>query len=200
MVKIADLRKQREIERAWRERDPRQQAMVPWPIKCRIDEFRKSLIKPAAVVEAHLAKPDVLIAPALLDRRGPRQAALAKLKATLKGARIDGGKDYLEIRWLEPHAHLLQDIRRRGEKQQCILVHLAICHKETFGAVSIWQSWLTETPMHALGRLLERAPKTNLHDALFTVAKQFAAADVNQVTNNLHCTYHTPTARLGPML
>jgi hypothetical protein len=174
----ADPRKRRECEAAWRQHAPLQ-GRVPYPIKGAVAAFKRRLTKPAANVARHLASPERLIAPALRHRGLARKAALQALIDALPGAIVVGSKDAVQIRYLTAHRHLIQDPSDPGEQQDCVICRVALAYREAFGGVTLWESWLTETPDHALARVLERSPDTDLRRALLLAAATFTSADAD---------------------
>jgi hypothetical protein len=122
---VADPRKRRQIESAWRRHDPAQ-GRVPFEAKRRLYTFKRALTASAARIERHLSPHDPLLA-ACIRRRGlPRQRALTALRMTLRDAVISGSKDCVEVRWLAPREHLIVDTEHPGECQDSVCVHVAL--------------------------------------------------------------------------
>jgi hypothetical protein len=177
---VADPRKRREVEAAWRQHDP-WQGRVPFEVKCRLHEFKRALSAAAQRVEDHLSPHDPLLA-ACIRRRGlSRQRAVAALRAALPGAVVSGSRDCIEVRWLAPRRHLIIDTEHPGELQDGVCVHIALLWREPNGAVTFHLNYLLEVPDHAAARFLQRAPAADLRAALFAAASAFTAADQQDV-------------------
>jgi hypothetical protein len=178
----AVLRKNRGIERAWRQHDPRQ-GKIPRVAQRQLKLFKRGLARHTAEITRHLfadgGLPDSVVLDCI-DRRGlARQQALRRARALLDGAVINGSRDMVEIRWLAAHDDpWIQDVREPGERQANITCHVALCWRE--GPVTqFWSSWLFECADHAAGRVCQLWPKGDLAAALFEAASEFTRADAN---------------------
>ena len=186
----------REVEKAWRMHDP-WQGRVPYWVRCALHDFKDALSKEAAVIEAHLkgCVPSALIVDCIKRRGLARQRALQRLATTFgSAATVRGEKDAIEIRWLNSRDRLLLDPRDPGEDQPCTCVHFAVVWREPNGNVTFYANWLLEVANHALARLIQRAPTTDLRRCLFEAAACFAAADKDEVFANNRSFY----LRSGP--
>jgi hypothetical protein len=177
---VADPRKRRQIESAWRQHDP-WQGRVTFEAKCRLADCKRDLTPAAQRIEQHLSPHDRLLA-ACIKRRGlSRQRALTALRSALPGAVVTGRRDCIEVRWLAPREHLIVDTDDPGELQSGICVHIALLWREPNGSGTFHLNYLLEVPDHACARFLQRAPAANLHAALFEAANAFTAADQEDV-------------------
>jgi hypothetical protein len=129
-----------------------------------------------------------------INKRGvARQRALKLAQTRLKYAAIVGGRDLVDIRWLRPHQHIITSVRAPGERQDCIVVHIALIWREA-EATTLWQRWLLEVADHAAGRFLQLAPQADLRQAMFEAAQCFVASSFDHVICNQRGLY----LRAGP--
>jgi hypothetical protein len=180
-----------QIERAWREHDA-MQGRVPFVVRSALRKFKDELAKEAAIVEAHLygCTPSAMITDCIKRRGLSRQRALQRV-TNLFGdvAVISGSRDAVEIRWLNGRDRLLLDPRDPGEEQPCTCVHFALLWREPSGSTTFYANWLLEVADHALARLIERTPTTDLRQCLFDAADAFAAADYQEAFDRNHSFY-----------
>ena len=151
-----ELRRAREVERAWRLHDPWRQGRIPPAAKEALAVFKRGLAAPATAIETHLFAangiPDAVITDCIMRRGVARQRALARARAALPGAQLGGSRDVFEARWIVGRDHLIADAREPSELQDCVVVHVAMCWREPNGATSFFANWLLEVPDHAGGR------------------------------------------------
>ena len=170
-----------DIERAWRLHDP-YRGRVPADVRRQLRQLKEDLDRDADATEKLLVSNRNVASRRVTDcirRRGvARQRALREVRDRCPGAVVVGQRDSLELRWLSPHRHVLAEPRRPGERQDCIVGHVALLWSDLDGiGETLWRRWLIEAPDHATHRFLQRAPGSSLKAALFEAMTSFAGAD-----------------------
>jgi hypothetical protein len=178
---VADPRKSREIEQAWRQHDWRQ-GCVPFDAKCRLADFKRALTVFGA---AHRAA-SVAARPAA-SRLHPaaRPVAATGAGSIAGGAARRGGHRHQGLHRsplagpAQPSHHRHRASRRAAGRR--VRVHIALLWREPDDAVTFHLNYLLEVPDHAAARFLQRAPAADLPAALFEAASAFTSADQEDV-------------------
>jgi hypothetical protein len=172
-----------EIERAWAEHDPAG-TRIPLEVWRRLRTIKSALGVTAVKIESALADPGArqLFRGGLLKRNPTgRGRALAKLRRAFAGAAVSDDEATIEVVWVAPSEPLIAKARTPGEKQDCLLLCLALAWTPTRSAVQFWRGIVLEVSDHAAARLLQRAPNANAHNCLHEAGAAFMAADAREI-------------------
>jgi hypothetical protein len=179
---IEPARIQTEIEKAWLLHDSKR-GRIPNEIQRRVRAFKRELAPPAAAISRTLVDPAWRdrVVDALCKRAKGRERALVKVRKALAGANVALGGNTLAVNFLAPSMSVLAS---RGDdpglEQDCVLARVALAWMAQRTA-TFWSQWIFEAPDHALGRLLQRCPQTDLADCLTEAAAAFLDADAGAI-------------------
>jgi hypothetical protein len=176
--------KDREVEAAWLAHEP-ERAAISNEIWRSLRAWKRELLPTAGIIEGVLKREELaqsLFEPCVRKRGVGRQRKLVDLRKMLPGANVKiSFKDILEISWLSPKQAILADPQHQGEQHDCTLVCFVAAFSPTPHSVTCHSAWAAEIPDHAAARILQRAPKSDLRNALFAAGLAFLAADAETV-------------------
>jgi hypothetical protein len=176
--------KDSQIERAWLLHEPAR-GEIPAEVWRGLRAFKRGLLPTAAIIEGVLKKEALaqhLIEPAIRRRGIARQKKLTELRRLLPHANVKiSFREILEVSWLSPKPAILADPQHQGEEQDCTLVCYLVAFPPTPHSVTCHSGWAAEIPDHAAARFIQRAPKSDLREALFAAGLSFLAAAAEAV-------------------
>jgi hypothetical protein len=177
----------RQIEKAWLAHQP-ERARIPAEAWRRLRQFKRSLAGPAASIDRglHDDKTLDLLGEAVRRRGMARQRVLKVVKEKFAGATVRAERDVVELHWLVPSTHLIQDIQDQGESQDCVVHYRTVIRLDILKIVVLWSTIISEIADHSAGRLLQRFPKADLGQCLFQVGNEYLSADGDEVLTCLN--------------
>jgi hypothetical protein len=182
MAVAAQISRERAVEKAWRRHEPLR-AKVPYPARRAAEQFRESIVGDAERVRlTYQSKPfrRILADWAKAASLG-RSHAIHRVAAALSPACVDVIDGALRLMWLEAHAERLTLIDDPRYDQPAVLVVGALVRRtgRALGAANGFPC--VEVSEHALRRIFERAPGTDVKAALLQSAHSFLSADYRTV-------------------
>jgi hypothetical protein len=181
----------REVERARLQHDSAR-SKIPNEAWRALRIFKRSLIPLAARVG--VASDDRKRIKALMydhSRKGDvgRVRTFARIKHHFHPACVERLQKGILWSWLEPRGAMLIDPKDEGESQDAILVRYGLAWVVKKRELVGYEAFTLEAPDHALARMLQRAPGTDIrealhqaHHALFQASAQAVGRHVEEQT------------------
>jgi hypothetical protein len=183
---------EREIERAWLQHDPARAKITNEAWRA-LRQFKRTIAPLAARVTA--AADDGKRIKALMydySRKGDvgAQRTFSKLKRHFHPALVERLQKGILWSWLDPRGAMLADAKDEGESQDAILVRYGLAWVVRKRELTAYEAFTLEAPDHALARMLQRSPSTDIkvalhqaHHAMFKASAQAVARHVEEQTS-----------------
>jgi hypothetical protein len=177
----------RDIERAWAIHEPAR-LKIPSEAWRALRIFKRSIVPLAARVG--LASDDLKRIRALMhdySRKGDvgRQRTFAKLRHHFYPATVERLQNGILWSWLDPRGAMLLDPRDEGESQDAILVRYGLAWVVRKRDLVAYEAFTLEAPDHALARMLQRAPGTDIKAALHQAHHHMFQASAQAVSRHV---------------
>jgi hypothetical protein len=173
-----------QLEKSWAQHDP-SRLKIPHEAWRGLRNFKR-LIVPQHDRVATACASQAMLQKLMLDftrKHGLGHArAFAKLTNYLRPAAVERLRTGILWTWLQPRGCILADSDDPGEQQDAILVRYGIgWGKRT---LVCYLAFSLEIPDHCLARMIQRAPRTDLHAALRQAHHWYFAADAEIVSRH----------------
>jgi hypothetical protein len=160
--------REREVEKAWIQHDPARGKITNEAWRA-LRQFKRSIAPQAARVG--LASDDRKRIRELMydySRKGDvgAQRTFAKLRHHFHPATVERLQKGILWSWLDPRGAMLADAKDVGETQDAILVRYGLAWVVKKRHLAAYEAFTLEAPDHALARMLQRSPGTDIREAL----------------------------------
>ncbi len=172
----------KQTDMAWLQHQPAR-ARIPEDVWRKVRAFRRAIAPGAAQMNAlqdvHQLAVDVV------HKKGiGQQRAIARLVALITPtAIVTAGAGTVAWAWPEPRGPILES-DNPGQRQDCIVVRYAQVERVGRSTRVLNYAWSFEGPDHAMARVLQRDPSSDLGAVLWEAHTAFMAADADSVLDH----------------